>query len=74
MAGKRKKKLIFGKLQITPLKFGNVWILHLEVLKFGFYPFTFGVFRFYILTFQNLDFTPYILEVFGFYFLKFESI
>jgi len=25
-------------LQITPLKFGSVWILHFEVLKFGFYP------------------------------------
>ena len=26
------------KLQITLLKFGSVWILHLEVSKFEFYP------------------------------------
>ena len=27
-----------GKLQITPLKFGDDWIFHLEVLEFEFYP------------------------------------
>ena len=27
-----------GKLQITPLKFGGVWILHSKVSKFGFRP------------------------------------
>jgi len=27
-----------GKLQITPLKFGSVWVLHPEVSEFGFYP------------------------------------
>ena len=26
------------KLQITPLKFGSVWILHPEISEFGFYP------------------------------------
>ena len=26
-----------GKLQITPLKFEGVWILHPEISKFGFY-------------------------------------
>ena len=39
-----KKK---GKLQITPLKFGGDWILHPEVLEFGFYPLKFRVFGFY---------------------------
>ena len=29
--------LIKGKLQITPLKFGGVWILHQKVSEFGFY-------------------------------------
>ena len=32
---------IQGKLQITPLKFGGDWILHLEISKFGFHPITF---------------------------------
>ena len=31
-----------GKLQITPLKFGGVWILHLEISKLGFYPLKFN--------------------------------
>ena len=48
----------FGELQITPLKFGGDWILHLEVSKFRFYPLKFGVFGFYTLTSQILDFTP----------------
>ena len=26
-----------NKLQITPLKFGSVWILHSEISKFGFH-------------------------------------
>ena len=26
-----------GKLQITPLKFGSVWILHPEISEFGFH-------------------------------------
>ena len=30
-----------GKLQIAPLKFRCIWILHLEVLEFGFYPIKF---------------------------------
>ena len=30
-------------MQITPLKFGGIWILHLKVLEFGFYL----LFRFY---------------------------
>ena len=46
-----------GKLHITPLKFGGVWILYPKVLKFGFYPQKFGMFGFYTLMFQNLDFT-----------------
>ena len=28
---------IYGKLQITTLKFGDVWILHFEVSEFEFY-------------------------------------
>ena len=40
-----------GKLQITPLKFGDDWILHFEISEFGFYPLKFGVFRFYTMTF-----------------------
>ena len=51
---KKKKK---GKLQIIPLKFKSVWILYFEISEFGFYPLKFEVFRFYTLTFQNLDFT-----------------
>ena len=31
-----------AKLQITPLKFGDVWILHFEVLEYGFYHLKFG--------------------------------
>ena len=27
----------FGKLQITPLKFGGFWILYFEISKFKFY-------------------------------------
>ena len=30
-----------SKLQITPLKFGDVWILHPKVLEFGFSPLKF---------------------------------
>ena len=30
------KKKYKGKLQITPLKFGSVWILHIDVSKFKF--------------------------------------
>ena len=33
---------IFDILQITPLKFGSDWILHPEILKFGFYPLKFS--------------------------------
>ena len=51
----RKKE---DKLHLTPLKFRGNWILHLEILEFGFYPIKFEVFGFYILTFQNLGFTP----------------
>ena len=40
-----------GKLQITPLKFGVVWILHPDISKFRFYSLKFGMFRYYILTF-----------------------
>ena len=45
------ENLIKGKLQIALLKFGSVWILHPEVLIFGFYLLKFGVIRFYSLTF-----------------------
>ena len=31
-----------AKLQTTPLEFGDVWILHLKVLEFGFYLLKFG--------------------------------
>ena len=31
-----------SKLQITPLKFGSVWILHHKVSEFRFYPLKFG--------------------------------
>ena len=40
-----------AKLQITPLKCGGVWILHLKILEFGFYPLKFGVFGFYTMIF-----------------------
>ena len=33
-----KKQMLFNKLHITLLKFRSDWILHLEVLEFGFYP------------------------------------
>ena len=46
-----------GKLQITPIKFGGVWILQTKILEFGFYTLKFGVFGFYTLIFKNLDFT-----------------
>ena len=43
--GKRNLNLISNmifffliKLQITSLKFGRDWILHFEILEFGFYP------------------------------------
>ena len=49
--------ILLDKLQITPLKFRGDWILA-EISEFGFYPLKFGMFGFYILTFQNLDFTP----------------
>ena len=32
------------KLQITPLKFGSIWILHFVVSEFGFYSLKFGGF------------------------------
>ena len=35
-----------GKLQITPLKFGGIWILHPEVSEYEFYPLKFRMFRF----------------------------
>lgn len=38
------------------LKFGDVWILYPEVLKFGIYPLKFGIFEFYILTFFEAHF------------------
>ena len=50
------------KLQITPLKFGGVWILNSEASKFRFYPLKFGVFGFYTLMLHNLDFTPKVWE------------
>ena len=28
-------------MKITPLEFGGVWILHPEILEFGFYPLKF---------------------------------
>ena len=48
------------KLQITPLKFKDVWILHFEISKFRFYPLKVG-------GVEILD--PDILE-FGFYHSK----
>ena len=36
------------KLQIIPLKFKVVWILHVEILEFEFYPWSLDVNRFYI--------------------------
>ena len=37
----KKKKKIKGKLQISPLKFEHIWILHSKVLEFGFHPLNF---------------------------------
>ena len=59
-----------GKLQIAPLKFRCIWILHLEVLEFGFYLLKFG--GVWILPPNISEFGPSkILGVFGFYLLKF---
>ena len=52
------------KLQITPLKFGGVWILYPEVLEFRFYYLKFG--SVWILH-------PNVLEI-GFYPLKFRGV
>ena len=57
-------KNLNGKLQITPLKFRDDWILYPEVLEF----------RFYLLKFSDVWILhPDILE-FGFYPLYFRSI
>ena len=49
---------LVGKLHITFLKFGSDWILHIQVLEFGFYPHEVWIlhldvseFRFYTLKF-----------------------
>ena len=42
--GKDKLK---GKLQIVPLKFEGVWILHFEISNFRFYSLKFEVFGLY---------------------------
>ena len=52
------------KLQITPLKFGNNWILHHEVSKF----------RFYLLKFGDILILHPNISKFGFYFLKFWDV
>ena len=44
---------IWGKLQITFLKFDNIWILDLKILKFEIYSLKFVMFEFYTLIFQN---------------------
>ena len=59
------------KLQNTPLKFRDVWILHPEILEFGFYPLKFrgiwilyqeisefGVFEFYTINCNPYTLTP----------------
>ena len=51
------------KLQITPLSFGDVWILHPEVSEFGVY----------LLKFRVFGFCTNVSE-FGFCSLKFESV
>ena len=45
---------LLGKLQFASLKFEDIWILHPEILEFGFYPIKFGVIGFYTLTIQIL--------------------
>ena len=64
-----KKKI--GKLQIKPLKFGCVWILHPEVLEFRFYSLKFG--NIWILNPNVLEFEFYSI-IFGFYTPNFEIL
>ena len=61
-------------MRITPPKFGGDWILHPEILEFGFYPLTFESVWILHPDIQNLDFTPYIFGVIGSYSLKFRSV
>ena len=58
-------------LDITPLKFESVWILHLEVLEFEFYLLKFG--GVWILYPEVSEFGFYLLKfgVFRFYTLTF---
>ena len=49
------------KLQITPLKFGSVWILHHKILNFGFY----------FLKFEDVWILHIYISEYGFYPLKF---
>ena len=56
--------IYMGKLQITLLKFGDVWILQFEVLEFEFYPLKFG--SVWILHHNVLEF--------GFYALNFKGV
>ena len=41
-------------IRFYPLKFSDVWILHPNVSKFGFYSYILGVFGFYSLKFWNI--------------------
>ena len=53
-----------GKLQITLLKFGDVWILHPEISNFGFYPLKFR--SVWILHPDVLEFRFYPPKVWGY--------
>ena len=53
-----------AKLQITLLKFGDVWILHLEISEYGFYH----------LKFEDVWILHLKVSEYGFYYLKFGDV
>ena len=61
---RREKEKEKGKLQVTPLKFRSIWILHLEVLEFGFY----------LIKFRGVWILHFNISKFEFYSLKFVGV
>ena len=53
-----------GELKTTFLKFGSVWILHLEILEFRFYP----------LNFESICILHLNVSEFRFYSFRFRSV
>jgi len=62
-----------AKLQTTPLKFGDIWISHLEVPDFRFYPLKFGNVWILHPEISNFRFYPLKFGVLEFYTLKFQN-